>query len=97
MSREIIMHSDVIGELIVGNLRNRKQAIADLEAYPRLNKISSEIVFQFVEHNKLFGLGISWIDAGLLASAVASNVKIWTDDMQVREIAHKMNLAWIAD
>lgn len=97
MSRNIYMHSDVFGELIVGNLRNRKKAIADLEAYPRLNKVSPDIVFQFAEHNKLYGFGLSWIDAGLLASAVASNVKIWTDDARVREIAFNLNLAWITD
>lgn len=84
----VMVHPFVRGELACGNLRNRARILSDLEALPAVVSATHEEVMRLVELRKLWGLGIGWIDAHLLASALLSNSQFWTlDEKLVRAAA----------
>jgi hypothetical protein len=76
----VMVHPFVMGELACGNLKNRARILSDLEALPSAVSATREEVMRLVEVRKLWGLGIGWIDAHLLASALLSNCQLWTLD-----------------
>jgi len=43
-------------------------------------------VLQFIEHNKLAGKSLSYVDIHLLASAVLTRVFLWTLDKTLKQI-----------
>jgi len=55
-------------------------SIFSLEALPSAVCATHEEVKRLIEDRKLWGLGIGWIDAHLLASALLSNYQFWTLD-----------------
>ncbi|MDR3674524.1 MAG: VapC toxin family PIN domain ribonuclease, partial [Acidobacteriota bacterium] len=73
-------HPFVIGELACGNLKNRAGILSDLETLPFAVSATHEEVMRLVDVRKLWGLGMGWIDAHLLASALLSNCQFWTLD-----------------
>ncbi len=76
----VMVHPFVLGELACGNLRNRVRILSDLEALPCAVSAAHEEVMRLIEARKLWGFGIGWIDAHLLASALLSGCQFWTLD-----------------
>jgi predicted nucleic acid-binding protein len=76
----VLVHPFVVGELACGNLKNRARILSDLEALPAAVSATHEEVMRLIEDRKLWGLGIGWIDAHLLASALLSDCQFWTLD-----------------
>lgn len=76
----VMVHPFVMGELACGNLKNRARILNDLEALPSAVAATQQEVLRLVESRKLWGLGIGWIDAHLVASALLSNCQLWTLD-----------------
>jgi predicted nucleic acid-binding protein len=76
----VMVHPFVMGELACGNWKNRTRILSDLEALPSAVSATHDEVVRLVELRKLWGLGIGWIDAHLLASALLSNCQLWTQD-----------------
>jgi predicted nucleic acid-binding protein len=76
----VMVHPFVLGELACGNLKHRAQILSDLQALPSALAATHDEVVRLVEVRKLWGLGIGWIDAHLLASALLSNCRLWTLD-----------------
>ena len=76
----VMVHPFVLGELACGNLKNRVRILSDLEALPCAVSAAHEEVLRLIEARKLWGLGIGWIDAHLLASALLSSSPLWTLD-----------------
>ncbi|HEV2382399.1 MAG TPA: type II toxin-antitoxin system VapC family toxin [Terriglobia bacterium] len=83
----VLAHPLVLGELACGNLRNRARILRDLGALPSAVSAVHEEVMRLVESRRLWGLGIGWIDAHLLASALLSNCPIWTLDRRLLRAA----------
>ena len=84
---EVVCHPLIIGELVCGNLKNRKEIIGLLQALPMSPEIDFEEYLYFVEEHKLFGKGIGYIDIQLLASAKLSQTSLWTSDKRLKAIA----------
>jgi predicted nucleic acid-binding protein len=76
----VMVHPFIIGELACGNLKNRVQILNDLKALPCAVSATHEEVLRLIEDRKLWGLGVGWVDAHLLASALLSNCEFWTLD-----------------
>ncbi|MFZ0964182.1 MAG: PIN domain-containing protein [Terriglobia bacterium] len=76
----VMVHPFVVGELGCGNLKYRARILSDLEVLPAAVFATHEEVMNLVEARKLWGLGIGWVDAHLLASALLSNCPLWTLD-----------------
>ncbi len=66
---QVLVHSFVIGELALGNLRQRDAILQSLQDLPQAASAGDGEVLDFIERNALFGLGIGYVDAQLLASA----------------------------
>jgi predicted nucleic acid-binding protein len=92
-TRNIVMHPFIIGELALGNLRQRDDILNDLQDLPRAQVANDAEVLHFIAQHALFGLGIGYIDAHLLAAArLTSNCLLWTRDKRLRGIAERMRL-----
>jgi predicted nucleic acid-binding protein len=83
----VLTHPFVIGELACGNLRNRAHILTDLDALPRAVSATEEEVRRLVEERRLWGRGIGWIDANILASAALTHCGLWTLDQQLERAA----------
>ena len=83
----VMTHPFVIGELACGNLKNRARILSDLDALPSAVSATHEEVMRLLELRKLWGLGIGWIDAHLLASALLSDCQLWTLDGRLVQAA----------
>ena len=84
---EVVCHPLIIGELVCGNLNNRKEILGLLQALPMAFEIDFEEYLYFVEEHNLFGKGIGYIDIQLLASAKLSQTSLWTLDKRLKAIA----------
>ena len=90
---QVLVHSFVIGELALGNLRQRDAILQSLQDLPQAVRADDGEVLGFIEQNALFGLGIGYVDAQLLASARLSAALLWTHDKRLHEVASKLGLA----
>lgn len=55
---------------------------------------SDEEVMHLVEQQKLFGRGIGWVDAQLLASArLTPGARLWTGDKRLAALAQVLGVA----
>lgn len=86
----VLMHPFVWGELACGNLRDRTAILSDLRALPPATVASNEEVLQFIEDRRLWGRGLGWIDAHLLASALLSGCRLWALDKALVQAAAKL-------
>ncbi|CAN5309302.1 type II toxin-antitoxin system VapC family toxin [soil metagenome] len=91
---EIAIHPHVLGEIALGNLRQRAVVLESLGGLPRTDVASEAEVVGFIETVGLYGLGIGYVDAHLLAAArLTPGLTIWTRDKRLREAAEKIGAA----
>ena len=90
--QQILLHPFVIGEIALGSLRRRAAVLKDLECLPQADVASDQEVRGLVEHFALFGCGIGYVDAHLLASAKLNNAQLWTQDKCLQSAAFKVGL-----
>ena len=91
---EVWCHPIVVGELTMGTLRNRQQTIFDLSQLSRPPLASFSETRQMVESRKLWGRGIQWNDARILASSVLGEIPLWTFDLRLQLIARELKIAF---
>ena len=91
---EVLTHPFVIGELACGNLKRRAQILGLMELIPMSTLAEHDEVMRLVELRNLYGKGIGWIDAHLVASALLSDATLWTLDNRLRQIAVQIGLAY---
>lgn len=91
---EVLAHSFVIGELLLGNLQPRNVLIGDLRDLPQVRVASDDEVHHFIERRALFGRGIGYVDAHLLAAVqLMTGTKLWTRDRRLQRVAAELGLA----
>lgn len=66
----IVMHPFVIGEIALGTLRNRTELLALLASLPLLPAAEPAEVALVIDRHRLFGRGIGYVDAALLAACL---------------------------
>ena len=91
---EVLTHPFVVGELACGALRNRDEVLALLQALPEADAAEHLEVIGFLDRERLYGRGIGWIDAHLLASARLSDASLWTLDRKLSRVAAALNLSF---
>lgn len=90
---QVLVHPFVIGELALGNLRQRDEILDILNNMPCAKIASNEEVLGFINHNKLYGLGIGYIDAHLLTSVrLTPGTLLWTHDKRLSAAANQFGL-----
>lgn len=85
----------VLGELVAGNLPNRRRTLADLWLMPRLEEPPVEQVFDWIETHRLGGKGLSWVDCLLLVTAEWNEVPIYTRDRVLARFAADRKLSFV--
>ena len=76
-----MLHPWVVGELALGHLGPaRAQVLSDTGLLPMLEPVPDDEILSMIEARRLWGSGLGWVDAGLLAAALAASVSLWTFD-----------------
>jgi predicted nucleic acid-binding protein len=83
----VLTHPFVLGELACGNMKNRGEVLGSLELLPAALLATHEETLRLVQDHRLWGRGIGWADAHLLASALLSNCALWTLDDRLAQAA----------
>ena len=84
---KVLMHPFVLGELACGNLKNRESTMRYLDELPDATAANHNETMYVLELQQLWGRGIGWIDAHLLASALLTNCEFWTRDTRLEQAA----------
>ena len=63
-----------------------------LKALPQADFVEHEEMLRFVEARRLYGRGIGWVDAHLLASRLMTGCLLWTFDKALRRAAAALNV-----
>ena len=91
---EVLAHPFIIGEVALGNIRNRNAVLGRLEELPRAELATDEDVLSLIEQHRLYGLGIGYVDAHLLAATrLTPATSLWTRDRRLRDVAVELHLA----
>ncbi|MEO8927455.1 MAG: PIN domain-containing protein [Caulobacteraceae bacterium] len=91
---QVLTHPCVIGELALGNLKNRHSVLEALRRLPLSAIATDGEVLDFIEGHGLFGLGIGYVDAQLLTAAkLSAPASLWTRDRRLRAAADRLWLA----
>jgi predicted nucleic acid-binding protein len=93
-SGQVLGHCFVTGELALGNLRQRDLVLNALRELPQATAAADEEVLHFIDRQALFGLGIGYVDAHLLAAVrLTPGTKLWTRDRRLQGVATQLGLA----
>ena len=91
---EVLGHPFVLGELALGNLRQRDAFLSDLRELPQAIVAEDEEVLRLIDREALYGRGIGYVDAHLLAAArLTAGSKLWTRDWRLLAVAGHLGLA----
>jgi predicted nucleic acid-binding protein len=91
---KVLAHPFVTGELALGNLRQRDAVLSALQDLPQACVATENEVLRFIGAKSLFGIGIGYIDAHLLASVfLTPGSMLWTRDRRLLEASSRLGVA----
>lgn len=91
----VLGHPWVTGELALGNLSRsvRNEVLLLLNNLPQATVATDVEVLALIDHERLFGRGVGYVDAHLLASTRLSNdARLWTRDKRLHATAVQLEL-----
>jgi len=92
----VLGHPFIVGELALGNLRQREVVLRALRRLPQATVASDQEVLRLIDRQPLFGRGIGYVDAHLLAAVrLTADTRLWTRDRRLRIVAAELGLAAI--
>jgi predicted nucleic acid-binding protein len=94
-SASVLMHPFIVGEIACGSLADRRTVLELLQDLPAAVVAEFDEVLSFVEHNRLWGKGIGYVDVHLLAAvALTKDATLWTRDKRLRSAAQALGCAF---
>ena len=91
---EVLGHPFVLGELALGSLRQRELVLTALGDLPQASVATDAEVLTFIERGRLYGFGIGYVDAQLLAAIrLTPGASLWTRDRRLHEAAVRLGTA----
>jgi predicted nucleic acid-binding protein len=91
--RQISTHPFIVGELAVGNLKNRDEILLMLNLLPVTKVASHEEALQFISNFSLAGRDLGYIDIHLLAAlSLTPETSLWSKDKRLHAIAEDLSL-----
>ncbi len=91
---DVLTHPFVIGEVAMGNFRQRNVILEEMRGLPHAISATDDEVLDFVREHSLFGLGIGYVDAHLLAAArLTGDAALWTRDKRLDAAAQRLSVA----
>jgi predicted nucleic acid-binding protein len=92
LAEQVLCHPFIVGELACGSLRRRGEILSLLKALPEAKLLEHEEVLNFLDARRLYGRGIGWVDAHLLASTLLTGCTLWTFDKPLRRAAAALSI-----
>lgn len=89
----IVVHPFVRGEIALGFVPRREEALVYLDKFDRPRVAEQGEVLALIERTPLWGRGIGWVDAHLVASALLDHIQLWTLDRRLLRVAHDLGVA----
>ncbi|MGI8722426.1 MAG: type II toxin-antitoxin system VapC family toxin [Geodermatophilaceae bacterium] len=90
----VLAHPWVTGELALGQLSRRSELLRLLHNLPQATAATHVEVLTLIDNHQLFGLGIGYVDAHLLAATMlTSGARLWTRDKRLAAVAIQRGLA----
>ena len=90
-----LMHPLVVGELACGTPPARLQTLSDLELLQHTQQASLREAINFIEREKLYGLGCGLVDILLLASTLMTpGAELWTLDKCLASLAERFEVLY---
>jgi predicted nucleic acid-binding protein len=91
---QVLGHPFVLGELALGNVRQRDAFLSDLRELPQAVVAEDHEIIRLIDREALLGRGIGYVDAHLLAAArLTAGSKLWTCDRRLQAVAVQLGLA----
>ncbi|MDX1587388.1 MAG: VapC toxin family PIN domain ribonuclease [Oleiphilaceae bacterium] len=93
---EGLIHPMVLGELACGTPpAPRRQTLSDIGLLQHARQATWEEVREFIEQEKLYGLGCGLVDLSLLASTlITPGAALWTLDQRLSTLARRFAVAY---
>jgi predicted nucleic acid-binding protein len=94
LERDLVtVHPLIIGEIACGTPPDRIQTLSDLHSLRLSRQASAQETLDFIERERLFGLGCGWVDILLLASAlITPETELWTLDKRLNAMAERFGV-----
>ena len=93
-ARQVLSHPFVIGELALGYLPRRDVFLSELRDLTQAAVATDDEVFDLINRLPLYGRGIGYVDAHLLAAVrLRSEAKLWTAERRLRAVAAELGVA----
>jgi predicted nucleic acid-binding protein len=91
---QVLAHPFVIGELALGGMRHRARTLSQLRQLPTSKVARHDEVMCLVEREGLHSLGLSYVDAHLIAATrLTPGAKLWSRDKALFVAAEKLSVA----
>jgi predicted nucleic acid-binding protein len=92
--RNILTHPLVIAEIAMGSIARRSAVLAELLELRQAARAEDSEVLDLVARQQLFGTGLGYVDAHLLASALLTpDTALWTRDRRLQGAAQRLGVA----
>lgn len=92
-NNEVLAHPWVAGELALGHLSQRTEVLRLIHNLPRATVATDEEVLGLIDSRQLFGFGIGYVDAHLLAATLlTSGARLWTRDKRLTSTATRLGI-----
>jgi predicted nucleic acid-binding protein len=90
----VLAHPWVTGELALSHLARRSEILGLLHNLPQATVATDVEVLTLIDNQHLFGLGIGYVDAHLLAATMlTTDSRLWTRDKRLATVAIQHGLA----
>jgi predicted nucleic acid-binding protein len=89
---KVVSHPFIIGELTCGKISNRVEIISLMQSLPMLDIVEHEELLLFIEHNKMMGTGLGFVDVHLMAAAILAGIPLWTQDKKLRQACSRLSI-----
>ena len=90
---QVSSHPFVVGEIALGNLRNRDEILQLLAALPTAAVASHDETLNFISNFSLGGRGLGYIDVHILAAVrLTPQTTLWSKDKRLLEVARDLGI-----
>jgi hypothetical protein len=88
----IVVHPFVLGEIALGTVTPRAEVLQRLSKLDAARVAQHGEVMALIDRAPLWGRGIGWVDAHLLASALLDQLRLWTLDRRLALVARDLKV-----
>lgn len=90
---QVVVHPFVLGEIALGRITPRAEVLHRLTKLQAPRVAQHGEVLALIERVPLWGRGIGWVDAHLLASALLDRLRLLTLDRRLGEVAQALGVS----